>query len=215
MATVEHETYYITAEQMATVTTYIPLRAKTEWVAIVADKCFDVMNITASLDEEALPLPAMYKENSETKSRYLMGVFVKLYLHGSWEVGEDEDPWLMPIDEYDKWAGGHIFSQIEKFKSDKELRDICFNLLADYKDIERRLNTEIHGMLQAMNDPAARQMAAMQMSMTPEAMEKALEGLTEAKDALSEYMVERDKATAEAEESAEAEEQSLVAEEKK
>lgn len=202
---IEKETYYITAEQMAAVTTYIPLRAKTEWVALVADKCFDALHITTTGTDEELPLPAMYKENSETKSRYLMGVFVKLYLHGSWEVGEGEDQWLLPIDEYDKWAGGHIFSQIEKFKADKELRDICFNLLADYKDLERRLNTEIHGLMQAMNDPAARQMAAMQLSMTPEAMEKAIEELNTAKDALSEYMTERETIMTETEEESETE----------
>ena len=200
---IEKETYYITAEQMASVSTYLPLRAKTEWVALVAEKCFDVLHVSMSGVEDDLPLPSMYKENSENKSRYLMGVFVKLYLHGSWEVGEGEDEWLMPIDEYDKWAGGHIFSQIEKFKADKELRDICFNLLADYKDLERRLNTEIHGLMQAMNDPAARQMAAMQISMAPEAMEKAIEELNTAKDALSEYMNERDTMKAEAEHEAE------------
>jgi len=183
----DRETYYITEEQMANVNTYVPIRAKSEWVGLVAEKCFDVMNINATLGDEDITMPGMYKENSETKSRYLMGVLVKLYLRGTWETGEDEDEWLMPIDEYDKWAGGHIFSQIEKFKSNQELRDICFNLLNDYKDLERRLNTEIHGLLLAMNDPATRQMAAMQLSMTPEAMEKAINSLNESRDALIEY----------------------------
>lgn len=199
----EKETYYITAEQMANVATYIPLKAKSEWVALVADKCFDKMNVTAVLGEQEAALPPMYKENSEEKSLYLMGAFVKLYLHGSWEVGEDEDEWRMPVDEYDKWAGGHIFSQIEKFKADKDLRDICFNVLNDYKDLERRLNTEIHGMLQVMNDAVARQLATMQMSMNPETMEKAIEELNTAKDALAEYWEKKEQAS-EAEQSEEA-----------
>lgn len=183
----ERETYYITEEQMLNVNTYLPIRAKSEWVNLVAEKCFDVLNINASFEDENLAMPGMYKENSELKSRYLMGALVKLYLIGSWETGEGEDEWLMPIEEYDKWAGGHIFSQIEKFKSNQELRDICFNLLNDYRDLERRLNTEIHGLLMAMNDPATRQMAAMQLSMTPEAMEKAIDSLNDAKAALLEY----------------------------
>lgn len=204
MATAERETYYITAEQMARVNTYLPLRAKYEWIELVAENCMNKVQMDASLGDISIDLPPMYKENTELKSRYLMGVFVKLYLRGSWEVGEDEDEWLMPIDEYDKWAGGHIFAQIEKFKADKELRDICFNLLNDYKDLEWRLKTEIRDMMTIMNDPAARQMASMQMSMTPEAMDKAIKELNEAQDALKTY-AERRKESMEIEEDGKAE----------
>lgn len=183
---VERETYYITAEQMAKVSTYLPIRAKSEWAGLVADKCISRVEVTASLGGDDVTLPPMYKENFEIKSRYLMGAFVKLYLHGSWEVGEGEDEWLMPIDEYDKWAGGHIFAQVEKFKSDSSLRDSCFNLMNDFKDLTRFLNTEIEGLMNVMNDPTARQMASMQLSMTPEAMERAISELNAAKDALME-----------------------------
>ena len=193
------ETYYITAEQMSKVATYIPLQIKMQWVSLVAEKCFDSLNISANMGDETVPMPHMFKENTDLKSRYLMGAFVKLYLHGTWETGEDEDEWLMPYDEYDKWAGGHIFSQIEKFKSNAEIRDKCFNLMNDFKDIERRLNTEIHGLIMAMNDPATRQMAAMQLQMTPEAMEQALAELNAAKDALIEYEEARKTAEAGAE----------------
>ncbi len=187
MANKEIETYYITAEQMAKVSTYLPIMAKSEWVELVAEKCMNRVNMTANLGDTDMALPPMYKENTEYRSRYLMGAFVKLYLHGSWEVGEDEDEWLMPIDEYDKWAGGHIFAQIEKFKADKELRDICFNLLNDYKDLELRLKAEIRDMMAIMNDPTSRQLAAQQMSMTPEAMEMAIEELNKAQEALKVY----------------------------
>lgn len=191
MATIERETYYITAEQMAKVNTYLPLRAKSEWVELVADNCMNKVHMSATLGEASLDLPPMYKENAEMKSRYLMGIFVKLYLRGTWEVAEGEDEWLMPIDEYDKWAGGHIFAQVEKFKADKELRDICFNLLNDYKDLELRLKAEIRDKMAIMNDPVARQTASMQMSMTPEAVEKAIEELNVARDELAEYQKTR------------------------
>ena len=200
MATTERETYYITAEQMARVNTYLPLRAKTEWVELVAEKCMSRVQMSASLNDMAVDLPPMYKENAELKSRYLMGVFVRLYLRGSWEVAEDEDEWLMPIEEYDKWAGGHIFAQIEKFKAEKELRDICFNLLNDYKDLELRLKAEIRDMMAIMNDPASRQMASQQMSMTPEAMEMAIEELNKAQEALKVYEENRKEAIEKAEE---------------
>ena len=189
------ETYYVTPEQMKNVTTYLPIIAKTEWVKLVADKCFEVMESTAESGNSAIPMPPMYKENMEIKSRYLMGVFVRLYLRGTWEVGEGEDEWLMPIDEYDKWAGGHVFGQVEQFKADKELREIAFNLLSDFKDLERRLNCEINGLLSVMNDPAIRILATLQVSMTPEAMQEAMDQLNVAKEELEQYVDERKKTT--------------------
>ena len=195
MSGITIETYYIDPEQMKNVTTYLPLRAKTEWVKLVAENCFERLAISADTDSQSIPMPPMYKEDMEKKSRYLMGVFVRLYLRGTWEVSEGEDEWLIPVDEYDKWAGGHVFGQIEQFKADKELREIAFNLLSDFKDLERRLNSEINGLLSVMNDPALRQMAAMQMSMTPEAVQEAMDQLNMAKEELEEYVVNRNKTT--------------------
>ena len=82
---------------------------------------------------------------------------------------------------------GHLFAQIEKFKSDKDVKDICFNLLAEYKDVERRLNSEIYGKLQVKNDPVTRQIMQQQMNMTPEAIEQLFDGLKEAQAAYDEY----------------------------
>lgn len=181
------EYYIIKEEDMKKVSTYLPIMAKREWVELVAEKCLVKMNLTASYQDENIPIPPIYKENVEYKARYLMGVFVTLYLHGSWEVGEGEDEWLMPIDEYDKWARGHIFAQIEKFKSNQELRDICFNMMNDFKDLTRQLNAEIEALMSVLNDPTSRQMAVMQMSMTPEALQRAVDELNEAAAAMKEY----------------------------
>lgn len=193
---IETGTYIITEEQMANVSTYVPLRAKTEWVQIVADKCIDKVEMTATGGEgQSLPMPPMYKENSERKSLFLMGALVRLYLHGTWETDEpdrkdepdDYRTWLIPLEEYDKWAGGHVFGQIDRHKANKELKSICFDLMNDFKDLERRLNTEVRALLEIMNDPAARQTAAMQLQLTPEAMENTLDELKKAQEALQAY----------------------------
>lgn len=194
------ETYIITEEQMANVSTYVPLRAKTEWVQVVAPYCIDKVEVTASQGDEDIPMPPMYKENTERKSQFLMGVFVRLYLHGSWEMDEpdrkdevnddvtrDYRTWLIPIDEYDKWAGGHIWGQIDRYKADKDLKSICFNLINDYKDLERRLNAEIYDTIRIMNDPATRQMTAQQIQMTPGYMENTIKELQMAQEALQMY----------------------------
>lgn len=181
------EYYTITAEDLASkVNTYIELAAKTEWVSLVSDKCMDKVEL--SFMDEAMP--TMYMENADRKSRFLLGFFLRLYLNWNWEHEDKEDQsdeWLVPYDVYDKWMRGHIFAQIEKFKSDKDVKDICFNLLAEYKDVERRLNNEIYGKLQIKNDPVARQIMQQQMNMTPEAIEQLFDGLKEAQAAYDEF----------------------------
>lgn len=184
---VTREYYTISAEDLKNkVNTYIELAAKTEWVSLVSDSCMD--KVALSFMDESMP--NMYMENADRKSRFLLGFFLRLYLHYNWEHSEGEDQideWLVPYDEYDKWMRGHLFAQIEKFKSDKDVKDICFNLLAEYKDVERRLNNEIYGKLQVKNDPVTRQIMQQQMSMTPEAIEELFNGLKEAQSAFDEY----------------------------
>lgn len=184
---VTKEYYTITAEDLASkVNTYIELAAKTEWVSLVSDSCMDKVEL--SYMGETMPI--MYMENADRKSRLLLGFFLRLYLNWNWEHGEGEeaiDEWLVPYDVYDKWMRGHIFAQIEKFKSDKDVKDVCFNLLAEYKDVERRLNNEIYGKLQVKNDPVTRQIMQQQMSMTPEAIEQLFDGLKEVQSAYDEY----------------------------
>ena len=169
------ETYVVTEEAMEAVNTYLPIRIKTELVDQIADKCILPSQITASIDGEEMTMPTMYREDSNKKSRYLMGVFVRLYLCGTFESGDDKDIWLIPEDEYDKWAGGHIFNQIERFKQNAKFKNTCFDMMSDYKDFEKRLNVEVYSYLNAMNDDVARQLAAMQASVTPDSMEAIME----------------------------------------
>ena len=169
------ETYVVTEEAMEAVNTYLPIRIKTELVDQIADKCILPSQITASIDGEEMTMPTMYREDSNKKSRYLMGVFVRLYLCGTFESGDDKDIWLIPEDEYDKWAGGHIFNQIERFKQNPKFKNTCFDMMSDYKDFEKRLNVEVYSLLNAMNDDVARQLAAMQASVTPDSMEAIME----------------------------------------
>lgn len=179
------------------VTTYIPLAAKTEWVRLIADECMD--KVMLSFMDESMPI--MFMENADKKSRFLLGFFLRLYLNWNWEHEEGESPvdeWLVPYDVYDQWMRGHIFAQIEKLKSNKDVKDICFNLLSEYKDVERRLNNEIYGKLQIKNDPVSRQIMQQQANMTPEAIGQLLDGLKEAQAAYDEYRESHGEVTAEA-----------------
>lgn len=173
------ETYVITEEAMAEVNTYVPIRIKTELIDRLAEKCIIRSEITASIDGQDMLMPPMYREDTNVKSRYLMGVFVRLYLCGTFKPDDEKDIWLIPEDEYDKWAGGHVFNQIERFKQNQKLKNTCFDMISDYKDFEKRFNTEVYSLINAMNDPVARQLAAMQASVTPDSVKDILQKIEE------------------------------------
>lgn len=191
-ATIERTIYIVEKEQVKSANTYVPIRIKSNWVHNVAERCIDAIDIIATIEGKDLEIPLMYKENTELKSRYLMGAFVKMYLLSDFEPCVDGDTALMSDTDYDKWAGGHVFSQIEKFKSDKDLRDICFNMLNDFKDLERRLNVECHALLNAKNDSVARQLVAMQASVSPEAVKQIMESVNEIKETAENIKLEEE-----------------------
>lgn len=153
------ETFILTKDMLLGARTYLPLAEKTAFVNENAPKCFDRLQISA--DEGAMP--PMYMENTALKSRYLMFALVAKYFGFTLDTEREngEPSALLTEAEYDEYAGGHIFSQIERFKSDAALRDRCFDLLNDYRDLERRMNAQIAGLLAVQNDPVMRQSMLM------------------------------------------------------
>lgn len=160
----------ITKEMMEAARDYVSNAEKEAFVAECATKCFDKLAITA--DGEAAP--DMYMVNSGLKARYLMGAFAVLYLNRTDVSFEETDALLMTSESYDLWAGSHVLNQVERWKRDSDLRDKCYDLLADYKDLEKRLSTQINGLLNVMNDSVMRQneYMAAQVKELPAMMEK-------------------------------------------
>ena len=173
---------------------YVPIRKKTEFVNYCAERCFDKLDITATSGNDTLSaMPPMWKENSELKARYMMGGLLKLYLKQEAQTDEN-DEWLLTEQEYDRWAEAHILNQIERMKSNASLRDKCFDLLQDYKTLEKMLNTEVYGLIRVMNDSVSRIIAQIQASTTPESMKNAMAQLEQSKKEYEKYMKESGKA---------------------
>lgn len=173
---------------------YVPIRKKAEFVKYCAERCFDKLNITATSGNDTLSaMPPMWKENSALKARYMMGGLLKLYLKQEAQTDEN-DEWLLTEQEYDRWAAAHILNQIERMKSNASLRDKCFDLLQDYKTLEKMLNTEVYGLIRAMNDSVSRIIAQIQASTTPESMKNAMAQLEQSKKDYEKYMKESGKA---------------------
>ena len=173
---------------------YVPISKKAEFVHYCAERCFDKLDITATSGNDTLSaMPPMWKENSELKARYMMGGLLKLYLKQNPQTDEN-DEWLLTEQEYDRWAAAHILNQIERMKSNASLRDKCFDLLQDYKTLEKMLNTEAYGLIRAMNDSVSRIIAQIQASTTPESMKNAMAQLEQSKKDYEKYMKESGKA---------------------
>lgn len=179
----EYEYRILTANDINKAKTYVPLVKKMDIVSTISERCFETLNITANADGSQMPMPPVYRENTFIKSRYLMGIFAKLYLCDEFGV-EGDDEYLMAVDEYDKYAGGHIFEQLNRFKSDATIRDKCFDMFNDYKDICWRLDNSIKGLMLAMNDPVSRAMATITSSMTPDSIQNAVSGFETAQHEL-------------------------------
>lgn len=176
--------YRITEEDIRNANTYVPIGKKSEFVEHIGEnRCFQVLSI--SYGEEAMP--PMYREDHELKSRYMLTALLKMYFKKEVETVED-DEWLMPRDEYDRWCANHVFNTIERFKSNQALRDQVFNLLYDYKDLEKRVNLELFGRLNVMNDVLLRAMQKLGEKLTPDVFRQMSDSLAEMQSELQNEM---------------------------
>ena len=168
----------ITAQDIEKANNYVPLDKKEEWVSINASKCFDKLAITADGED----MPPMYMVNVGLKNRYLMAALAKMYLNKQYN-SDVRDAALMSVEDYDTWAGSHIFCQIDRLKAVKEARDRCYELLYDYHELEKMLSAQIHGLLEVQNDYVMRQgeYTSTQLKDLPQLMEQ-LKALQQARE---------------------------------
>lgn len=167
------EKIVITEEQMKNAVSYAPAKAKEDFVEYCRRRCLSPVNIDLNFGENSA-MPSMFTEDTFLKSRYLMTALCVLYLGIPInEISkEDGDEWLMTIAEYDRYAMSHVVNQIERMKSNAELRDKAFDILRDYRDLEKRLNTVIYNTMTVMNDPTNRLFQKLSFDVSPEALEE-------------------------------------------
>lgn len=170
---------------------YVSMRDKEEFIKDVSPGCFDKMEIGT---ENGDPLPPFYKESAVRKHRYMTAALLKLYLRLGYDTETEGDPWSITDESYEAASRSFLISQLERIKkrtADKELQDKIYDLLADYKLLEKLLNAECYGMLPAMNDTLSRFQMMMSAQTTPEAMEALMKATEETKRELEEYREKR------------------------
>ena len=174
--------------------TYMPLSLKVKVAEEIADGCIvryrSKVQYGGGTDSSA-PLRSaqndradvyenvLCAENPAKRWRYMMGVLLDYYLGMSFEPVEGEK-WLMSQDDYDRAAAKHPMNELERMKSDAGARNAVFDLLRDYKDLDRLVGNEIAARIASYNDLLPRLVELLTMTATPEAlgqlsqMEKAL-----------------------------------------
>lgn len=159
---------------------YVPLMQKEEIVSYCAERCIDRVVVNTG-EKFRGDTPPMYRENGQRKRRYLLGILARDYLRLDFE-GCGGDRWLMSADDYD-WVGGvQLINQIDRMKKQSDaLRDKAYDLLADYRDLEKMMNTEINANLSIMNDVVARMAMSAASAMTPESLQELTEMAKELK----------------------------------
>lgn len=149
--------------------TYIPLLEKQKIAEHIA--AGSMVRYRASVDYggEELFDSAIVAEDVPTRWRYMMGVLFKHYLRIEFDPVEGED-YLMAADDYDRAASMHVLNALERMKSDAAARDKVFDLLRDYKNLERMVSAELNAQLAARNDLLPRVLRVLTQTATPAAL---------------------------------------------
>jgi hypothetical protein len=138
----------------------------------IAPKCIEKSK-TAEQNQkglEFLALPTLWVDDLETKNLYTMVVLLTEYL--KIKVPDDFTDEI-----YDEYASTHILNQLERFKSNLALKDKVFDLLNDFRDFKKILDTEIFNEKEVRNDPVARLSAAISIISNSENIKKMQEEL--------------------------------------
>ena len=182
----------LNAQDVERARSYVPIAEKTAFAERVSRKCRYAVRLGVQDNGETLgAIPDMHMENTEKKARYMMGALVKLYLNGEF-AGVEDDELLPSWDEYDQMAGAHLLNQIERLKGDKSVRDKCFDLMQDYRTLEKMVNAELYSTLQVENDPVSRLLAFLQTATTPEKMQELTRQAEAVKTEMDAYIKERE-----------------------
>lgn len=153
----------LTKEIIENAKDYMPIERKHIWCRNVSTACVAAVTMKSEGDASIL-LPDRYEENTMARTMAMASVLAQNYLG---IYGEDA---VLQAADYDEIMGSHLVNQLERMKSDKDVRDKIFNILYDLGELRKMLNTEIYSRLGHLNDTLARALVALQ-GVNPEGME--------------------------------------------
>lgn len=161
----EKKKFIIDEKMIAEAINYIPFSDKIEIVNELAESCVEAVDkITDGIATETqLPIPQLYKERCGAKQYFLMYYFLTKYLH----INIEADKWT--VEQFDYYASSHIFNQLERFKSgNPEIKNKVFDILYDFKELKKMLDTEIFNLKESRNNSLERVQSYIDLFASPE-----------------------------------------------
>lgn len=169
------ECFELTKDMMAKAKTYMPIEYKETLARTVAFRCVKPMTrlkwdgIHLSERKEGEPvkdeptsLPDLMEEDVALKMCLLQNVLISYYF--DLEMDEEADPYV----QYDFYAGGHLLNQIERFKADRDVKNKAFDLMEDWREFKKMVDTIIYNYKLNANDPLKRFDAMLTVFSSPE-----------------------------------------------
>ena len=169
--------FIITKEHLKNAKTYMPIADKIETAKTIADLCLENIDIDEqnAIGESLISLPHLKGENLALKTILLTNTLLGYYLDISIPAEKEDGTEINVFERHDYYAGGHLLNQIERFKSDPEVKDIAFDLLSDYKEFKKIVDTELYNAKSNANDPIPRFSSTVAVLSTEDSMKKILE----------------------------------------
>lgn len=174
--------FILTDEMMKKAKTYMPISEKIATAKVIAKNCVGNIKVAEQNKEgnKILSLPEIKSEDLALKTILLQNVLLGYYFDIDLDPNEDS------YKQYDYYAGGHLLNQLERYKSNPELKNKAFDLLTDYKEFKKLVDTEIYNCKTNENDTLGRLTASMQLLSSPKNIKELSETL---KKEMDEYSV--------------------------
>ena len=186
----------ITKEMLKEARRYLAIGAKARLAEQIAEW---VVQPVEMAQDESIPIPPMFKENRAIKNIIMMGILCKYYLCLDFEyqsinliengvkVGEQPIDFYPTMEAYDELAKSNIINQLERLKkSDKEISNIIFDMMYDYKCLEQMVNAEIKDYVAIKNDLITRVIKIAELQLSKENLDRLSANLKELEKELNE-----------------------------
>lgn len=163
--------FEITKEIVLNAKTYVDLAEKVRVATEAAAECITGISYNVKAGDIPVDVPDFITKSPTREKRILIGALFKLYLGITFEPVEGTE-FMLSQDDFDRAARLHPMNTLERFKSDKETREIVFDLLRDYKELKDIACGAVDETVAARNDPVARYLLSQSLLMTPESLQR-------------------------------------------
>ena len=175
--TKDMEFFVLTREIMANAQTYMTLADKVQFAKLIVQSCLRKMPVAHEelYQDDAIFVPQIIEEDMAVKNVLLQDMLLGYYF--GIDMGEGELSGDELYARYDYYAGGHLLNQIERYKGDKELKNIAFDIAEDWREFKKIVDTMIYNEKQNVNDPLARIAMTLTLLGTPDKLKEAVDSI--------------------------------------